>query len=241
MLGNKALIGISALLYEESKDHRCTRNYAEAVSAAGGIPIMLPAVIAPEDIEGLLPGLDGLLIPGGADVDPLLYGEEPLRELGLVKTANDHFEIHLLRAARTAHKPILCVCRGVQVLNVAFGGTLIQDLPSQLPDSLRHRQTPVNACDPTHTVDIAEYSLLHAAYGSTTLLVNSFHHQAVRDPAPGFTVSARARDGVIEALEAPEEHIIGVQWHPEAMYQEHPEHLSLFRQLVSAAGRQSRS
>lgn len=235
MLGKKAVIGISALLYEESRDYRCTRSYAEAVAAVGGIPVMLPAAIVTEDAELLLPGLDGVLIPGGADVDPLLYGEEPLRELGLVKTSNDLFELRLLRAAREARKPILCICRGEQVLNVAFGGTLYQDLPSQLPRSLRHRQTPVSASDPTHSIDILRGTLLYNAYGVGSLTVNSFHHQAVKELAPGFRVSARAKDGVIEAIECTEERIIGVQWHPEAMYLQHPDQLGLFRQLVQAA------
>lgn len=237
MLNNKPVIGISALLYEESRDYRITHSYAEAVTDAGAIPVMLPACLPQEDTDALLPGLDGLLIPGGADVDPLLYGEEPRRGLGLTKASNDHFEIRLLRSARAAHLPILCVCRGEQILNVAFGGTLYQDLPSQLPDSLRHQQTPVDRNEGTHTLDIAPASLLCELYGTETLAVNSFHHQAVKDLAPGFAVSARARDGVIEAIEIREENILGVQWHPEAMYLAHPQHHGLFRWLAQAAGR----
>ena len=237
MLNNKPVIGISALLYEESRDYRITHSYAEAVTDAGAIAVMLPACLPQEDVDALLPGIDGLLIPGGADVDPLLYGEEPRQNLGLTKASNDHFEIRLLRAARAAHKPILGVCRGEQVLNVAFGGTLYQDLPSQLPDSLRHRQTPVDRNEGTHTLDIVPDSLLFELYGTEKLAVNSFHHQAVKDLAPGFSVSARARDGVVEAIEIREENILGVQWHPEAMYLAHPQHLGLFRWLAEAAGR----
>ena len=140
MLNRKPVIGISAVLYEATRDYRITHSYAEAVAETGAIPVMLPACLPPEDVDALLPGIDGLLIPGGADVDPLLYGEEPRQGLGLTKTSNDLFEIRLLKAAREAHKPILCVCRGEQILNVAFGGTLYQDLPSQLPDSLRHQR-----------------------------------------------------------------------------------------------------
>lgn len=235
MLNQKPVIGISAVLYDESRDYRITRSYAEAVTESGALPLMIPSCMPQEDVEALLPELDGLFIPGGADVDPLLYGEEPRQALGLTKNANDRFEIHLLKVARRAHKPILCVCRGEQILNVAFGGTLYQDLPSQYPNALRHQQTPVGRNDPTHSIEITRPSLLFEIFGTERTVVNSFHHQAVKDLAHGFTVSARAKDGVIEAIEIPEEHILGVQWHPEAMYLVHSEHQALFRWLAEAA------
>ena len=235
MLANKPVIGISAPLHPESRGYRISHCYADAVTEAGGIALLLPAVTAPEDVELLLQNLDGVLIPGGPDVDPLFYGEEPRQGLGLVIRSNDVFEMHLLKAARAAHKPILCVCRGVQVLNVTFGGTLIQDIPSQLPEALRHMQIPVDRADPTHSVDIVKDSYLYEAFGNETVLTNSFHHQCINKVAPGFSVSAKARDGVIEAIEVKEERILGVQWHPEEMVHAHPEHLGLFKQLVDAA------
>ena len=235
MLANKPVIGISAPLHPESRGYRISHCYADAVTEAGGIALLLPAVTAPEDVELLLQNLDGVLIPGGPDVDPLFYGEEPRQGLGLVIRSNDVFEMHLLKAARAAHKPILCVCRGVQVLNVTFGGTLIQDIPSQLPEALRHMQIPVDRADPTHSVDIVKDSYLYDAFGNETVLTNSFHHQCINKVAPGFSVSAKARDGVIEAIEVKEERILGVQWHPEEMVHAHPEHLGLFKQLVDAA------
>ena len=199
MLANKPVIGISAPLHPESRGYRISHCYADAVTEAGGIALMVPAVTAPEDVELLLQNLDGVLIPGGPDVDPLFYGEEPRQGLGLVIRSNDVFEMHLLKAARAAHKPILCVCRGVQVLNVTFGGTLIQDIPSQLPEALRHMQIPVDRADPTHSVDLVKDSYLYEAFGNETVLTNSFHHQCINKVAPGFSVSAKARDGVIEA------------------------------------------
>ena len=235
MLANKPVIGISAPLHPESRGYRISHCYADAVTEAGGIALLLPAVTAPEDVELLLQNLDGVLIPGGPDVDPLFYGEEPRQGLGLVIRSNDVFEMHLLKAARAAHKPILCVCRGVQILNVTFGGTLIQDIPSQLPEALRHMQIPVDRADPTHSVDIVKDSYLYDAFGNETVLTNSFHHQCINKVAPGFSVSAKARDGVIEAIEVKEERILGVQWHPEEMVHAHPEHLGLFKQLVDAA------
>ena len=236
----KPVIAISANLYDESRDYRVSRCYAEAVAASGAFALLLPASNSPEESENFLSGADGLLIPGGPDVDPLLYGEEPRQGLGLSKTSNDLFEIRLLRAAREAHKPVLCICRGIQVLNVAFGGTLYQDIPSQVPGALRHMQTPTDRADPTHSVDVEADSLIWEAYGQERILVNSFHHQAVKDVAPGFTVSARAKDGLAEAIEIREEHIVGVQWHPEVMVSAHPEHLCLFRQLAEAARRQGK-
>ena len=241
MLNNKPVIGISAVLYEASRDYRITHSYAEAVTEAGAVAVMIPACMPQEDVDALLYRLDGLLIPGGADVDPLLYGEEPHRCLGLTKNTNDRFEIRLLRAARLAQMPILCVCRGEQILNVAFGGTLYQDIPSQLPDALRHRQTPVDCSDATHTLELTRPSLLFEIFGSEQLAVNSFHHQAVKDLAPGFSVSARARDGIVEAIEIPEENILGVQWHPEAMYLAHSEQHALFCWLAEASRRHSAS
>ena len=235
MLANKPVIGISAPLHPESRGYRISHCYADAVTEAGGIALLLPAVTAPEDVELLLQNLDGVLIPGGPDVDPLFYGEEPRQGLGLVIRSNDVFEMHLLKAARAAHKPILCVCRGEQILNVTFGGTLIQDIPSQLPEALRHMQIPVDRADPTHSVDIVKDSYLYDAFGNETVLTNSFHHQCINKVAPGFSVSAKARDGVIEAIEVKEECILGVQWHPEEMVHAHPEHLGLFKQLVDAA------
>ena len=235
MLANKPVIGISAPLHPESRGYRVSHCYADAVAEAGGIPLMLPAAETAEDVDLLLPWLDGVLIPGGPDVDPLFYGEEPRQELGLVIHSNDVFEMNLLKAARTAHKPIFCVCRGVQILNVTFGGTLVQDIPSQLPGTLRHMQIPVDRTEPTHSVDIVKDTYLYKVFETDTILTNSFHHQCIQTVAPGFSVSAKARDGVIEAIEVKEEHILGVQWHPEEMVHAHPEHFGLFRQFVGAA------
>ncbi len=235
MISKKPLIGISVPFHSESRGYRIPHGYGDAVVAAGGIAVLLPAANTKEDTELLLPGLDGILIPGGPDVDPFFYGEEPQRGLGPVIASNDEFEIHLIRAAREAHKPILAICRGVQILNVSFGGTLYQDIPTQIPESIQHDQGLTDRKEPAHRVGICRDSCLFKAYESETARVNSFHHQAVKKVAPGFSISAKAGDGIVEAIEIPEEHILGVQWHPEEMYEMHPEHLSLFRQLVDVS------
>ena len=123
----------------------------------------------------------------------------------------------------------------LKCLNVTFGGTLVQDIPSQLPGTLRHMQIPVDRTEPTHSVDIVKDTYLYKVFETDTILTNSFHHQCIQTVAPGFSVSAKARDGVIEAIEVKEEHILGVQWHPEEMVHAHPEHFGLFRQFVGAA------
>lgn len=234
MLNDRPLIGVSAPYTESTRDYRSSFFYEDAITAAGGIAVLVPSANDPEAIRSLLSVLDGLVIPGGADVDPIFYGEEPVKGLGYFKTSNDEFEIDLIRTARAMHKPILCVCRGMQILNVAFGGSLYQDLPSQRPECIQHWQAPLDRVDVFHSMDIEEGSYLYEAYGKKSFRVNSFHHQAVKTVAPGFTASAHARDGIVEAIEVKEEHILGVQWHPEALYLSHPEHHCLFRQLISA-------
>lgn len=234
MSNHRPIIGVSAPYTDATKDYRASFYYEDAIVAAGGIAVLVPSANNSACIEELLGTLDGILIPGGADVDPFFYGEEPVRGLGLIKASNDAYEINLIRTARAMHKPILSVCRGMQILNVAFGGTLYQDLPTQRPECLSHWQAPVDRTEVYHSVDIAEGSYLFEAYGEKTVRANSFHHQAVKDVAPGFTVSARARDGIIEAIEVKEERILGVQWHPEALHISHPEHLRYFKHFVEA-------
>lgn len=234
MLNNRPLIGVSAPYTDATKDYRNSFYYENAIVAAGGIAIMIPSANDPEGTRALLSVVDGIIIPGGSDVDPVFYGEEPKKGLGMIQTSNDAYEIGLLHTARKMHKPILCICRGMQILNVAFGGSLYQDLPTQRPESILHWQAPVDRNEVFHSMDITEDSYLFEAYGQKTFRVNTFHHQGVKAVAPGFTVSGRSRDGLVEAIEIKEEHILGVQWHPEALHVSHPEHLCVFKQLVEA-------
>lgn len=189
--------------------------YVGCVAAAGGLPLMLPNV-SPEYAAAYLSRIDGLVLTGGLDVDPRFYGEEPRPDLGKVDQVRDAFEIELLRGAREAGIPILAICRGVQVMNVAFGGTLFQHVPAQVPGALKHDQDDIRDDALCHSVDIVEGTRLHALAGTLRTRVNSFHHQAPARVAPGFVVSARSLDGVVEALEDPQHPFcLGVQWHPE--------------------------
>jgi putative glutamine amidotransferase len=213
-------------------------TYTGAVRAAGGLPVILP--VADGDlglIAEYLEAVNGLLFPGGGDVAPAYYGEprderchEPDRE-------RDFFEIHLARAVLERRTPILGICRGLQVLNVAAGGTLYQDLscrPGTLP---QHAASREDRRKPIHLVRILPGTRLHAIMGVSESRVTSTHHQFVKDLAPGFRLTAESpEDGVVEGIEDPgHPFLVAVQWHPERMYQDHPEHRALFQALVAAA------
>jgi putative glutamine amidotransferase len=202
-------------------------------------------VLVPVDLDkpawrSVYEGLDGLLLPGGVDVDPAHYGETPHPALGRVDEALDRAELLLARWALEEGMPVFGVCRGIQVLNVAAQGTLYQDLPAQYPGAGPH------ACNPPayprgsrpHAVEIAPTAHIARAMRTTRCMVNSRHHQAVKDVAPGFAVTARAPDGVIEGIERTSGALAyGVQWHPENLALGDPQMLGLFQLLVEAARR----
>lgn len=213
-------------------------SYARALTLAGGAPVLIPLGLDEDAWRQIYERIDGLLFPGGADVNPAYYREERHPRLGQLDDALDQAELILARWALDDRMPVLAICRGIQLINVAAGGTLYQDLPSQLPDSLPH------ACSaPTypreyraHEIEILPESCVAKQIGALTVRVNSRHHQAVKDVAPGFEVTARAPDGVIEAIECRDApHIIGVQWHPESLAESDPQMLALFRALVEAS------
>jgi putative glutamine amidotransferase len=179
--------------------------------------------------------LHGLLIPGSpADIDPACYGEEPHPRLGPVNPLRTDFEIRLVRHALTRGLPVFGICGGSQVLNVALGGSLYQDIPSQVPKAFKHSGSPERA----HTVDIVPGTRLAAMLGTLEMRVNSLHHQAVKVPGQGMVVSASARDGVIEAVEMSNQpFVIGVQWHPERLFRDDEAAQRLFSAFVQAAAR----
>jgi putative glutamine amidotransferase len=217
---------------------RADLDYVEGVAGAGGAPVVLPPVGDESAAEALIHSLDGLLLSGGSDLDPGYYGEEPVSELGVTLPERDAFEMALVGLALRRGMPVFGICRGMQVLNVALGGTLYQDLPSQWEqDPLKHRQdTP--KWQPTHEVRVSEGSYIAEVMGRESVKVNSYHHQGIRDLAEGLIVTGRSSDGVIEAVEAEdlsERWLLGVQWHAEAMRGAGPQQESLFEAHVSAA------
>lgn len=188
-------------------------SYVESVRRGGNIPFIMPLVHNMEQAEASLADMDALILTGGEDVDPQRYGEESIGECVVVNSVRDTSDFCYAKAALKKGIRILGICRGEQLLNVAMGGSLYQDLPSQYEDVLPHRQT-IPAAQASQTINIEPYTLLHRMIGADTVGVNSFHHEAVKDIAPGLKVTAHAPDGVIEAYEG--DRIIGVQFHPEA-------------------------
>jgi putative glutamine amidotransferase len=203
------------------------RVYVDAVLEAGGLPIVLP-VVPGESAADMLEGLDGLLLSGGGDIEPARYGQRTTAELDGVDPARDAFELPLVCSALERRLPILGVCRGHQVLNVALGGSLEQHV------GLGHREKGRPA-DVIHHVDVAPHSLLGAVLGTRSIGVNTLHHQAVVEAGAGLQVVARSDDGLIEGVEGVGDlRVLGVQWHPELLVHL-PEHLALFRWLVAEA------
>ncbi len=242
------LIGVTATLKEDGdavaerplgRYVRTDFDYVGGVAEAGGVPVILPPLAGSLAAETIAGTLDGLLLSGGSDLHPSYYGEEPIPELNVTVPERDAFEMELLKHVLLRGIPIFGICRGMQVLNVALGGTLYQDLPSQMEGVvlLGHRQeTP--KWQPKHEVEVNAGSQIAGIMGSSELKVNSYHHQAVRDLAPGLVTVAHSPDGVAEAVEyrdLSERWILGVQWHAEAMRTSGPEHRNLFSAHVEAA------
>lgn len=210
------------------------RDYTESVVLAGGIPLVIPSLVRPEWMDRVREVADGLLLTGGEDVDPNLYGEEPLPGLGTVSPERDIAEVLLARRFMAADKPIFAICRGLQLLNAVAGGTLFQDIERKFPDCLQHRQLAPRS-HLSHQVVIADGSLLEKSAGAAQIRVNSFHHQAVKQPAPGFRVNAVASDGVVEGVESVSHRfVLGVQWHPENLARTDDAARKLFTAFVDA-------
>lgn len=190
------------------------RHYCEALEAAGAIPVHIPLIPKPDYISGVLEGLDGILLPGcDSDMDPAYYGEEPHPKLGRVVPEKDETDLLVLAEAERLGLPVLAICYGMQALNVYRGGTLIQDIESQVPNCIKHEQGKPLARN-SHIIEIEKESVLSV---EGVLRVNSHHHQAVREPGRDLKVTARAKDGIIECIEdvTDGKFLLGVQWHPE--------------------------
>lgn len=208
-------------------------TYPTAIERAGGVPVIVPP-LQRSAIRSLLSGLDGLVLTGGPDLHPSVYGEQPHERLGPTEQEIDLFEIALIEAAQDEGLPVLSICRGMQALNVARGGTLIQDLPTERPSDIEHRQT-VPGRVPTHHVSLTHGSEVAALLGRDELEVNSFHHQAIDRLGRDLRVVGTAPDGVIEAVEATDgQFIVGVQWHAESLI-ENAEQRTLVEAFIGAA------
>ena len=200
------------------QDGNCmlAEGYYQSILKAGGTPFIIPCYDDTDALINTLEKLDGILLTGGADINPLFLGEEPVMELHGINPRRDRQELLLTRLAADRQIPILGICRGIQTMNAAFGGPLYQDIHSQMEGTRIKHSQELDRSYASHTVTIEKDTLLHNLFKADTIAVNSFHHQAVKEAAPGFRVCARATDGVIEAMESTEyKSMLGVQWHPE--------------------------
>lgn len=211
--------------------------YTEAITAAGGIPLLIPLGLSDDDLGCVFERLDGVLLPGGGDVEPSAYGGRPDVTMWGIDPERDHAEFVLSRLAVAQRKPLFAICRGIQVFNVALGGTLWEDIAALAPGAMVHNahdDLPRNHL--AHTVELTPGSNLSKCLGKPESWVNSLHHQAIRDLAPELAVTATAPDGIIEGVEVPgHPFAVGVQWHPENLVDDDPAMLSLFKGLVAAA------
>ncbi len=242
MTGSRPLIGISGrkdtsarLLH--SPMYSVGETYVHAVQQAGGTPVIIPPVLSAEDSTTLLSHLDGLLLSGGEDIAPHRYGEGMESWLGGVDEVRDASELELVAQALELQLPVLGICRGHQLLNVARGGTLYQDITARLPEAQEHALVPGRPMEHiAHPVMLEPHSRLARILGGVEFGVNSAHHQAVRKPGAGLEIVAHAPDGIIEALEMPERPFcLSVQWHPEAMVKINATMRPLFEALIRAA------
>ena len=234
----KKIIGISgSIMFDEGgmfpgyPRAYVNHDYVRSVLDAGGIPLIIPVNTDEEIIKAQLACIDGLVISGGYDVNPLLFGEEPHHLLGMTLAQRDTFDLTLIKYALEMKKPILGICRGIQIINTACGGTLYQDCSLSEGSYIKHSQghTPTQV---SHSVKIETDSYLYKIFGSQTL-VNSFHHMSVKDLAPGFKITATAADGIIEAMEKEtDSFVLAVQWHPEMLSGVNQDMLKLFQLLL---------
>ncbi|MDQ0428134.1 putative glutamine amidotransferase [Planomicrobium stackebrandtii] len=214
----KPIIGLTASLELGRDEYGIQLADTEAILAAGGLPIMLPHVLEKTDIDEIAEHIDGLFLAGGYDIDPTLFDEEPHPNLGVIIPSRDAFEVALAKKVLDLNKPILGVCRGAQILNIAVGGDMYQDITAQTTGKLLQHQQRAPKFHGSHFIDATEGSLLHRLSGLRRLKVNSRHHQANRHVPEPFIVSGVSSDGIVEAIESTQHHFaLGVQWHPENM------------------------
>lgn len=240
----KPIIGISTSVIIETSNPfsgyeriYVNKDYVDAVIKNGAIPLMIPFTDDINVIKEQIKSIDGLILSGGHDVYPINYNEEPSQKLGQVFPERDLFDMTLLSEAKKLNLPILGICRGMQLINVAEGGSLYQDLSYIPGEVIKHSQND-KPYYKTHSLILEKGTKLHEIMGLDSCLINSFHHQTVKDVAPGFVVSGRAKDGVVEAIESINySFLIGLQWHPEMLHKNDELANNIFKALISNASK----
>lgn len=239
MVRERPRIGITMRIELETNRFYLARDYSEAVEASGGIPVHISLIPQMDYVSAVMDSLDGVLLPGSdSDVDPQRYGNEPHAKLGSVHPLKDETDALVLDQIAARGTPLLAICFGMQVFNVIRGGTLIQDIETQIPDAIRHQQGKPRD-HRTHRVRLLEGSILSNLAEAESLMVNSHHHQAIEKVGKGLIATAWTSDGLIEALEAPqdEQFMLAVQWHPEIGWQQDKFSKAIFERFVEAARR----
>ena len=219
---------------DENAVTRLNNTYIKAIEMAGGIPFVIPYTASEETISVLLDACDGVVFSGGADVDPKRYGEEAKATCGKIQYLRDELEFTVLKIALEKNKPILAICRGSQLLNAFFGGTLYQDIPTERPSEISHKQDEPYS-SPSHLIRINENTPLSELISADTMLVNSIHHQAVKELASELEVMAVADDGLIEATYLPEyRYLRAYQWHPERLVEVNEHNKMIIEDFIAA-------
>ena len=233
----KPIIGISGTFTGTNNATQVNSTYINAVLRAGGVPVVLPINEDKEVMKCMVETVDALIMTGGEDIDPKYYSEEPIPQQGEIVPERDAFDIEMIKLAVEQNKPLLGICRGHQLMNVAFGGTLYQDIPSQVKTKVIKHNQKAPSWYGTHKVELEKGSILANVLNKTSVYTNTFHHQAVKDVAPNFIVTARTSDGVVEGIEMKgNKKVFGVQFHPEAPTAKgSDEFLPIFTYLVKLA------
>ena len=217
--------------FQHCKLIRVFSDYTDAVIKVGALPIIIPFTTDKNILDEYMDMIDGLIITGGYDINPLRYNEEPHNKLEEISLEMDEYEFYLVEKAREKSIGVLGICRGHQLLNVAYGGSLYQDISLIDGEVLKHRQEGL-CYFPTHSIEINKESVLYEILGEEAV-VNSFHHLAIKDLADGFIVSAVSKDGVIEAIENNDDSfVMGIQWHPECLAEYDQKMLAIFRKFI---------
>ena len=229
----KPRIGLLAEINEEGYTG-AKNSYSTAIEAAGGIPFILPYTENEETLADYAAAMDGFVFTGGADIDPKYYGEEIKEACGKIFPMRDMFEARMFEKITSTKKPILAICRGMQVINVFLGGTLYQDINTEYETNLAHRQTAPRT-EPWHDILVSEETKLSALIGKSRMIGNSFHHQAVKSLAKGLTCTAKAEDGIIEAYVSEDyPYLAAYQWHPERLCGFDKDNYTLFTDFIAA-------